>query len=62
MKHIKSQKEKELEKLSTQDLISLEVGKEHTKEEIRGEIAMRLHNSEDESELQTLWKVFKQLT
>jgi hypothetical protein len=62
MKHIKTQKEKELEKLSTTDLLSLKVGEEYTMEEIRGEIAMRLHNSEDESELQKLWKVFKELT
>ncbi len=62
MKHIKTQNEKELGKLSTTDLLSLKVGEKYTKEEIRGEIAMRLYSSEVESELQKLWKVFKELT
>jgi hypothetical protein len=53
---------KNIRTLSTEKLITLNVGDEYTKEEIRGEIAIRIYICENESELQTLWKVFKELT
>jgi hypothetical protein len=61
MKHIKTPNETELNKLSTKDLISLRVDDKFTKEEIRSEIASRLHSSEDEKESQDLWRRFKEL-
>jgi len=57
MKH----KSKEIQKLSTTDLLSVKASEHYTKDEIRSEIVTRLRNSEDESELQKLWKAFKPL-